>query len=91
MYQEMLSEGAYNNWNEYCALNELARQEYEDEQAKEEQLREMQLEEETAKNCPYCNSGYCENTNTNCNYQYRDERFEEDEENEVVLCGCYSE
>ena len=36
MYQEMLSEGSYDNWSEYCTLVELAKQEYEEELARQE-------------------------------------------------------
>ena len=42
MYQQMLSEGAYSNWNEYCTLNELAKREYEEEQMQEYKNSEEQ-------------------------------------------------
>lgn len=41
MYQQMLSEGAYNNWSEYCTLVELARLEYEEEQAQYDEETEV--------------------------------------------------
>lgn len=40
MYQEMLSNGDYNNWSEYCSLVDAAREEYEEELAREEYEQE---------------------------------------------------
>ena len=45
MYQEMLSSGMYDNYNEYMMLNTLARDEYEQELAKEEYEKECVQEE----------------------------------------------
>lgn len=45
MYQEMLSNGDYNNWSEYCSLVDAAREEYEEEIAREEYEQECAREE----------------------------------------------
>ena len=50
MYIERLANGDFNSWSEYCTLNELAKDEYEQQLALEEYAKEEYIMENNKEN-----------------------------------------